>query len=157
MSSGWVRLSDFLQADVVFYSPPWGGPEYAHQAVYDVQLMGGQGFGLKQVGTQASQLSRLVQRHTGGCCTLRGTSLWPGALGPSCRRWACLRSRACWTCVGWFTLAKPPTSPLSASQLLDLAFGPMGARGAIAFLPRNCDLSQLASTLPEGHTYCEVC
>ncbi|PSC71206.1 trimethylguanosine synthase [Micractinium conductrix] len=77
-----------IQADVVFYSPPWGGPEYAQQPVYDVQLMGGQGFGLK--------------------------------------------------------------------KLLDLAFGTMGARGAIAFLPRNCDLRQLAATLPEGHTYCEV-
>lgn len=49
--------------------------------------------------------------------------------------------------------ALPPSWVL---QLLDLAFGPMGARGAIAFLPRNCDLSQLAGTLPEGHTYCEV-
>jgi len=32
----------------------------------------------------------------------------------------------------------------------------MGAKGVIAFLPRNCDLRQLAATLPEGHTYCEV-
>ncbi|EFN50699.1 hypothetical protein CHLNCDRAFT_37728 [Chlorella variabilis] len=77
-----------IKADVVFYSPPWGGPEYAQQPVYDVALMGGQGFGLK--------------------------------------------------------------------KLLDLAFGPMGASAAIAFLPRNCDLKQLAATLPEGHSYCEV-
>ena len=34
---------------MVFYSPPWGGPEYSQQAVYDVHLMGGQGFGLKKV------------------------------------------------------------------------------------------------------------
>ena len=41
------------QADVVFYSPPWGGPQYAKQAVYDVELMGGQGFGLKRVRAAA--------------------------------------------------------------------------------------------------------
>lgn len=41
-------------------------------------------------------------------------------------------------------------------QLLDLAFGPMGARAVIAFLPRNCDLRQIAETLPPGQTYCEV-
>lgn len=78
----WLGAPGPLQADVVFYSPPWGGPEYAHQAVYDVQLMGGQGFGLKQVGTQASQLNRLVQRHAGGRCTLRGIGLWLGRPGP---------------------------------------------------------------------------
>ncbi|PRW59904.1 trimethylguanosine synthase [Chlorella sorokiniana] len=77
-----------IKADVVFYSPPWGGPEYSQQPVYDVHLMGGQGFGLK--------------------------------------------------------------------RLLDLAFGPMGARAVIAFLPRNCDLRQIADTLPPGQTYCEV-
>lgn len=33
----------------MFYSPPWGGPEYSQQPVYDVHLMGGQGFGLKKV------------------------------------------------------------------------------------------------------------
>jgi hypothetical protein len=43
---------EHVQADVVFYSPPWGGPEYAHQAVYDVHEMGGQGFGLKKVSCQ---------------------------------------------------------------------------------------------------------
>eukprot|EP00092_Neocalanus_flemingeri_P015914 GFUD01017231.1.p1 GENE.GFUD01017231.1~~GFUD01017231.1.p1 ORF type:complete len:539 (+),score=222.79 GFUD01017231.1:195-1619(+) len=30
-----------LQPDVVFLSPPWGGPEYLGQEVFDLQLMGG--------------------------------------------------------------------------------------------------------------------
>ena len=30
-----------LKADVVFLSPPWGGPEYLDQEVFDLQLMGG--------------------------------------------------------------------------------------------------------------------
>ena len=40
----------------MFYSPPWGGPEYARQAVYDVHEMGGQGFGLKKVSCQPGPL-----------------------------------------------------------------------------------------------------
>lgn len=47
---------------MVFYSPPWGGPDYSQQPVYDVHLMGGQGFGLKQV------------RHAGG----QGVGSWDG-------------------------------------------------------------------------------
>lgn len=30
-----------LKADVVFLSPPWGGPEYVSQDVFDLKLMGG--------------------------------------------------------------------------------------------------------------------
>lgn len=30
----------------MFYSPPWGGPDYSQQPVYDVMDMGGQGYGL---------------------------------------------------------------------------------------------------------------
>eukprot|EP00090_Calanus_glacialis_P029549 TRINITY_DN47417_c0_g1_i1.p1 TRINITY_DN47417_c0_g1~~TRINITY_DN47417_c0_g1_i1.p1 ORF type:complete len:339 (-),score=112.93 TRINITY_DN47417_c0_g1_i1:9-1025(-) len=30
-----------LKADVVFLSPPWGGPEYVNQDVFDLKLMGG--------------------------------------------------------------------------------------------------------------------
>lgn len=68
-SRGW-------QADYVFLSPPWGGPEYSSQAVYDVERMGGLG--------------------------------------------------------------------LSLTDLLDLAFGGVGAEGVVAFLPRNADLAQCA-------------
>lgn len=64
------------QADFVFLSPPWGGPEYSAQAVYDVERMGGLG--------------------------------------------------------------------LSLTGLLDLAFQVVGARGVVAFLPRNADLAQCA-------------
>ena len=33
----------------MFYSPPWGGPEYSRSAVYDVRLMGAAGFGLPEL------------------------------------------------------------------------------------------------------------
>jgi hypothetical protein len=33
----------------VFYSPPWGGPDYNQQPVFDVLDMGGQGYGLPQL------------------------------------------------------------------------------------------------------------
>ena len=32
----------------------------------------------------------------------------------------------------------------------------MGASGVVAFLPRNCDLHQVAAALPEGLGFCEV-
>lgn len=33
----------------MFYSPPWGGPEYNQQPTFDVLDMGGQGYGLPQL------------------------------------------------------------------------------------------------------------
>jgi len=35
------KLAPSLKADVVFLSPPWGGPRYAYQEVFDLKLMGG--------------------------------------------------------------------------------------------------------------------
>lgn len=32
------QLVDGLRADVVFLSPPWGGPDYMDEAVYDLEL-----------------------------------------------------------------------------------------------------------------------
>ncbi len=32
-------LADHLKADVVFLSPPWGGPDYLQAEVYDVKTM----------------------------------------------------------------------------------------------------------------------
>lgn len=34
---------------MVFYSPPWGGPEYAQQPTFDVLDLAGQGYGLPQL------------------------------------------------------------------------------------------------------------
>ena len=34
------QLIPFLKADVVFLSPPWGGPEYLDQSVFDLSRMG---------------------------------------------------------------------------------------------------------------------
>lgn len=36
-----LRIGPSIQADVVFFSPPWGGPEYAKEDRFDVELMGG--------------------------------------------------------------------------------------------------------------------
>ncbi len=32
-------LADHIQADVVFLSPPWGGPDYLQADVYDMHSM----------------------------------------------------------------------------------------------------------------------
>lgn len=34
-----LQLADKLKADVVFLSPPWGGPSYTSQQVYDLETM----------------------------------------------------------------------------------------------------------------------
>lgn len=34
-----LQLADKLKADVVFLSPPWGGPSYLREAVYDLETM----------------------------------------------------------------------------------------------------------------------
>lgn len=70
----------------MFYSPPWGGPEYSQQAVYDVHLMGGQGFGLKRVrGVRGGGVS-------GG--EVRGGGRAPALCG-------CLGGQACEWMGGW--------------------------------------------------------
>ncbi|KAH9498364.1 hypothetical protein Btru_008095 [Bulinus truncatus] len=37
----YLQLAPSLKADVVFLSPPWGGPEYLNKDVYDLDEMGG--------------------------------------------------------------------------------------------------------------------
>jgi len=71
-----LAVAPRLRADAVFYSPPWGGPEYSRQGSFDVENMGG-------------------HEHLG------------------------------------------------LSRLLHLAFGPMGCRTALAWLPRNSSLPQI--------------
>ena len=34
-----LKLAPFLKADVVFLSPPWGGPNYLDAEVFDVERM----------------------------------------------------------------------------------------------------------------------
>lgn len=79
---------------------------------------------------------------------------WVGGGLDACTAWAVRALDSGWSpCTP--TLPRCPTMP-TPQQLLDIAFGIMRAKAVIAFLPRNCDLHQLAETLPEGHTYCEV-
>jgi len=56
-----------LQADVVFLSPPWGGPEYLDQEVFDLQLMGGMmdGFNVfSTASTVTENIAYFVPRNT---------------------------------------------------------------------------------------------
>ena len=41
MVGSYFHLVPTLKPDVVFLSPPWGGPEYLGQEVFDLKLMGG--------------------------------------------------------------------------------------------------------------------
>lgn len=34
-----MQLADQLKGDVVFLSPPWGGPSYLNEQVYDLETM----------------------------------------------------------------------------------------------------------------------
>jgi len=35
----YLKLAPTLKADVVFLSPPWGGPNYTEADVYDIETM----------------------------------------------------------------------------------------------------------------------
>lgn len=37
----YLKLASHLKADVVFLSPPWGGPDYQHSDIYDLNAMPG--------------------------------------------------------------------------------------------------------------------
>ena len=51
-----------LKADVVFLSPPWGGPEYQNQEVFDLKEMGGclDGFKAFEIAQQVSYAVEVV-------------------------------------------------------------------------------------------------
>jgi len=56
-----------LKPDVVFLSPPWGGPQYLDQDVFDLQLMGGcmDGYEVFSVARQlTSNIAYFVPRNT---------------------------------------------------------------------------------------------
>jgi len=46
----YLQLAPTLKADVVFLSPPWGGPNYLQADVFDIEtMMSPNGYGLKFV------------------------------------------------------------------------------------------------------------
>ena len=56
-----------LKADVIFLSPPWGGPEYASQAVFNLRKMGRQINGLEVFETAkkvTENIAYYVPRNT---------------------------------------------------------------------------------------------
>jgi len=56
-----------LKADVVFLSPPWGGPEYVCQEVFDLKLMGGMmdGFSVFKVAKEVTDnIAYFVPKNT---------------------------------------------------------------------------------------------
>jgi len=56
-----------LKADVIFLSPPWGGPEYANQAVFNLRKMGRQINGLEVFETAkkvTENIAYYVPRNT---------------------------------------------------------------------------------------------
>merc|ERR1712013_820177 len=56
-----------LKADVVFLSPPWGGPEYQNQEVFDLKEMGGclDGFKAFEIAQQVSpNVAYFVPKNT---------------------------------------------------------------------------------------------
>ena len=62
-----VRISIHLQADVVFLSPPWGGPEYLDKEVFDLKECGGcvDGYEVFRVArTVTNNIAYFVPRNT---------------------------------------------------------------------------------------------
>lgn len=52
-----IRLAPKLQADVVFMSPPWGGPQYIHQDVFSLSSL------LPVGGSELFQLASGISSH----------------------------------------------------------------------------------------------
>jgi hypothetical protein len=117
------------QADVVFYSPPWGGPEYASQRVYDVELMGGQGFGLKKVcgervlGARPARCggAPVQQRQAAPDRVCHRVTATPGSLPPC-------PLHSCWT---WLSApwAPAPSSPSCLATVTCASWQPSCQRG----------------------------
>jgi len=56
-----------LKADVIFLSPPWGGPKYVNQEVFDLKLMGGMmdGFSVFSTAQQVTEnIAYFVPKNT---------------------------------------------------------------------------------------------
>ena len=39
ITGDYMKLAPSLKADVVFLSPPWGGPDYSKAEVFDIKTM----------------------------------------------------------------------------------------------------------------------
>eukprot|EP00873_Tetraselmis_striata_P037976 jgi/Tetstr1/458240/TSEL_044728.t1 len=79
------RLAPHLRADVVFLSPPWGGPSYLRAGVFDTAAdLGGMGMGLPQLLGAARQSIAPTGSGSGGSCGGGGGSSRPGGSGVAC-------------------------------------------------------------------------
>ncbi|KAI7898267.1 RNA cap guanine-N2 methyltransferase-domain-containing protein [Cokeromyces recurvatus] len=60
------KLAPTLKADVIFLSPPWGGPAYMNQEVYNLKSMiPGDGFKIHQIASQITpNIAYFVPRNT---------------------------------------------------------------------------------------------
>lgn len=58
-------LAPFLKADVVFLSPPWGGPQYLRAPVFNLECMELDGFNIYRAARSISQnIGYFLPRNT---------------------------------------------------------------------------------------------
>ena len=75
-SAGFFILYSLLQADIVFLSPPWGGPAYSKSGLFDVsQSIGGLGQNLGQLLQTASAALKQSASQNIACFLPRNTDL----------------------------------------------------------------------------------
>lgn len=71
-----VTVFSLLQADIVFLSPPWGGPAYSKSGLFDVsQNIGSLGQTLCELLESASAALRQPERSNIACFLPRNTDL----------------------------------------------------------------------------------
>ena len=76
VSTGFLILYSLLQADIVFLSPPWGGPAYSQSGLFDVsKSIGGLGQNLGQLLQTASAALKQSARQNIACFLPRNTDL----------------------------------------------------------------------------------
>ncbi|KAI4904271.1 hypothetical protein NFI96_030081 [Prochilodus magdalenae] len=122
-----LQLAPRLQADVVFLSPPWGGPEYLSADVFDIKTMmspDGYPFIAALPPGQASPI-RLTKFRVGYGPTKHHVSI---------------------------TIGVTPNSRVSSSVMSPDSSGlsKMISDNIVYFLPRNADMEQVASLAGPG-------
>ena len=132
------RQRDWLQADVVFMSPPWGGPQYIHDELYDADTsLAGFG-GLRGLMTTALGAIRAAEPSADA------TVLTSMRLGVDTT--ASAGSRAVVNTDAGLSAGSENRQVAGVS----ISNATPQRRGLAMFLPRQTDLQQLSAAVPEG-------
>ncbi len=129
---------DWLQADVVFMSPPWGGPQYIRDELYDADTSLAEFGGLRGLIAAALGAVRTARPSADASALARPGDNTPASAGSPAVD----------------STASGPSADYEDKQGTDDATTDAvpRRRGLAMFLPRQTGLQQLSAAAPEGTT-----